>query len=222
MISVAPDDYTVAWLGELNGHYVVIVLLPEYGTVAAAHVVSDMLKTFPRLRFGLMVGIGGGVPSEQNDIRLGDVVVSKPGIKHSGVIQYAYGKAVQGGQFEQTGTLKKPPQILLTHMNQLQSKHIGGKDVLQIVQQVQEGYPNMEKSFSPPGHDADYLFQSSYHHASRDNNCGKCDQQQLVNRHPRDTRAPPHSLWIDCVCRPGDEGLRNTRLSRSRTWDTLF
>ncbi|KAL4804601.1 hypothetical protein BDV18DRAFT_161696 [Aspergillus unguis] len=186
--STGPNAYE---FGEINGHYVVIVLLPAgvYGTVAAAHVLSDMLSTFSRLRFALMVGIGGGVPSEQNDIRLGDVVVSKPGVKHSGVIQYAYGKAVQGGQFEQTGTLNKPPQILLTHINQLQAKHMGGKDVLQIVQQVLEKDPDTERSFSPR-YDTDYLFQASYHHASKNNDCGECDHQQLVNRDARDTRAP--------------------------------
>jgi nucleoside phosphorylase len=112
-LSSAPNAYE---LGELNGHYIVIVYLPAgvYGTVSAATVVSRMRSTFPRLRFGLMVGIGGGVPGKKNDIRLGDVVVSKPGPNHSGVMQYDYGKAVQGGKFEPTGTLNKPPQTLLT------------------------------------------------------------------------------------------------------------
>ncbi|KAE8160416.1 P-loop containing nucleoside triphosphate hydrolase protein [Aspergillus tamarii] len=66
--------------GELNGHHIVIAYLPNgvYGTVSAAAVVSRMRLTFPQLQFGLMVGIGGGVPSKSNDIRLGDVVVSKP------------------------------------------------------------------------------------------------------------------------------------------------
>ncbi|KAL4983259.1 hypothetical protein BDW68DRAFT_194556 [Aspergillus falconensis] len=145
--STDPNAYE---LGELNGHYVVIVLLPAGvpETVAAATVVSDMLSTFTRLRFGfgLIVGIGV-VPREQNDIQLGDVVVSKPGAKHSGVIQYVYGKTIIGG-FEQTGTLNKLPPILLTHMNQLQSKHMGGKDVLQIVQHVLEEDPEIERGFS--------------------------------------------------------------------------
>ena len=39
---------------------------------------NQMLSSFPSIRFGLLVGIGGGVPSEETDIRLGDVVVSKP------------------------------------------------------------------------------------------------------------------------------------------------
>jgi nucleoside phosphorylase len=97
--------------GELNCHFIVIASLPYgvYGTVSAASVVSRMRLTFPRLQFGLMVGIGGGVPSSGNDIRLGDVVVSKPDGKHGGVIQYDYGKAVQGGQFEPTGFVPLPP-----------------------------------------------------------------------------------------------------------------
>jgi hypothetical protein len=69
-----------------------------------------------------MVGIGGGVPRRNNDIRLSDVVVCKPVGNHSGVIQYDYGKAIQGGQFRPTGSLNKLPQVLLTHMAQLEAK----------------------------------------------------------------------------------------------------
>ncbi|KAL6237446.1 hypothetical protein BDW75DRAFT_238412 [Aspergillus navahoensis] len=110
--------------GELNGHQIVIAYPPNGvdETVSAAAVVSRLRLTFPRLQFGLKVGIGGGVPSEGNDIRLGDVVVSKPGGKHGGVIQYDYGKAIQGGQLEPTGILNQPPQVLLTHMSQLDLK----------------------------------------------------------------------------------------------------
>ena len=36
-----------------------------------------MLSSFESIRFGLMVGIGGGIPSEKHDIRLGNVAVSK-------------------------------------------------------------------------------------------------------------------------------------------------
>jgi hypothetical protein len=46
-----------------------------------------------------MVGIGGGVPSKDVDIRLGDVVVSKPTRIYGGVVQYDCGKAVSSGRF---------------------------------------------------------------------------------------------------------------------------
>lgn len=50
--------------------------LPEgvVGTNAAGNTAKDLLRTFRNVRFGLMVGIGGGVPFE--DVRLGDIVVS--------------------------------------------------------------------------------------------------------------------------------------------------
>jgi hypothetical protein len=52
-----------------------------------------MLSSFPSIRFGLMVGIGGGAPKlPDRDIRLGDVVVSMPTGTYGGVIQYDYGK----------------------------------------------------------------------------------------------------------------------------------
>jgi hypothetical protein len=56
------------------------------GTISAAKLAIQTLVTFLTLRFGLMVGIGGGVPSEAYDIRLGDVAVSQPARTFGGVI----------------------------------------------------------------------------------------------------------------------------------------
>jgi len=67
-------------LGRVGKHNVVTAVLPdgEYGTASAASIARDMLHSFPNVRIGLMVGIGGGVPSKGHDVRLGDVVVSSP------------------------------------------------------------------------------------------------------------------------------------------------
>lgn len=53
--------------------------LPEslIGVGAAASVASAM-TTFPSLRFGLLVGVGRGIWTDDYDARLGDVVVSRP------------------------------------------------------------------------------------------------------------------------------------------------
>jgi nucleoside phosphorylase/tetratricopeptide (TPR) repeat protein len=189
--STDPNAYE---LGELNGHHIVIAHLPAgvYGTVSAATVVSRIRSTFPRLQFGLMVGIGGGVPGKNNDIRLGDVVVSKPGRNHSGVMQYDYGKAVEGGEFEPTGTLNKPPQTLLTHMSQLEARQMIGEGgaVSKIVQEVLERTPNLKDRFCPPKEHADFLFRSSYRHIDKEDTCEKCDKKQLVERPLRNTRTP--------------------------------
>src|SRR6267378_5108144 len=84
-----------------------------YGTISAATVAAHMQTTFPSIRFGLMVGIGGGVLSTNNDIRLGDIVVSKPTGVLGGVVQYDYGKTIASGVFQQTGMMNQPPQVLL-------------------------------------------------------------------------------------------------------------
>jgi hypothetical protein len=39
---------------------------------------AQMLASFSSILFDLMVWVGGGIPSETVDIRLGDVVMSKP------------------------------------------------------------------------------------------------------------------------------------------------
>jgi nucleoside phosphorylase/tetratricopeptide (TPR) repeat protein len=189
--STDPNAYV---LGELNGNYIVIACLPDgiYGTISASTVMAHMVSTFPRIQFGLMVGIGGGVPSTSNDIRLGDVVVSKPVGRYSGVIQYDYGKAVQGGQFEPTGTLNKPPQTLLTHMAHLESRQMIRREdsISTIVRDVLDRNPDMKDPFSPPNQQSDYLFCSSYRHADPKSNCEKCDKGQLVCRPPRTTNTP--------------------------------
>ncbi|GKZ39316.1 hypothetical protein AbraIFM66950_012282 [Aspergillus brasiliensis] len=188
-----PNDSHAYDFGELNGHYIAIAYLPDgiYGTVSAATVISRMRLTFPRLQFALMVGIGGGVPSKSHDIRLGDIVVGKPGKNHSGVIQYDYGKAVQGGQLEQTGFLNQPPQTLLTHLSQLESKQItDGEDAISsFVSVALERNQDMNAMFSAPARSTDLLFHPSYHHVNRGADCEKCDKEQVVDRPPRRTSA---------------------------------
>jgi hypothetical protein len=110
-----PGDGNNYTLGRMGVHNVVLACLPYgvSGLTSAAAVALQMRSSFKYLRFGLMVGIGGGVPSRENDIRLGDVVVSKPTEQSGGVIQYDFWKTVQEGRFKLTGSLNRPPDVLL-------------------------------------------------------------------------------------------------------------
>jgi nucleoside phosphorylase len=102
---VSPNDNNDYILGKVGKHNVVIAVLPEgeYGTSSAASVARDMLHSFPNIRIGLMVGIGGGAPSRKHDIRLGDIVVSAPRDGKGGVFQYDFGKTIQDQSFRPTG-----------------------------------------------------------------------------------------------------------------------
>ena len=112
-------------LGRIGDHHIVIACLPKgrYGTVSAASVAKDMLRSFECIRIGLMVGIGGGAPSPKHDIRLGDIVVGCPIKKEGGVVPYNFGKAVQDREFERTGSLNSPPTVLLTALVKLSADH---------------------------------------------------------------------------------------------------
>ncbi|EED11479.1 conserved hypothetical protein [Talaromyces stipitatus ATCC 10500] len=193
-LPIPSTDSNAYQLSELNGHCIVIASLPNgiYSKVSAVTMRSCMRSTFPQLQYGLMVGIGGRVPGKSHDIRLGNVVVSKPAGKHSGVIQYDYGKAIQNGQFEATGTVNKPPQVLLTHMGQLEAKQMTeGEDALShIVDETLIRNSNMQGRFSPPDQHADFLFQSSYHHIAGEGTCEYCDKEKLYKQQPRKTRTP--------------------------------
>jgi nucleoside phosphorylase len=90
-----PTDHNIYKLGSINKHNLVVAGLPQAGNCSAATVVTQMRMSFPNLRYGLLVGIGGGVPAKTDSgmIRLGHVVVSKPTGVHSGAVQYDHGKA---------------------------------------------------------------------------------------------------------------------------------
>src|SRR5271168_90300 len=87
------------------------------------HQWPDMLCSFTSIRFGMMVGIGGGAPSPKHDIRLGDVVVSSPVGRTGGVIHYEFGKTIQNQKFERTGALDAPPPMLLMALNTIGARH---------------------------------------------------------------------------------------------------
>src|SRR5438034_11679854 len=58
-------------LGRINEHNIVMVCLPagHTGTNSAAAVASQMRSKFTSIRYILLVGIGGGVPTTETDIR---------------------------------------------------------------------------------------------------------------------------------------------------------
>ncbi|PLB41714.1 violaceus kinesin [Aspergillus candidus] len=183
-----PTDHNVYTLGSVSGHNVVLACLPGgvYGTISATAVASHMVSTFRRIRFGLMVGIGGGVPGPRADIRLGDVVISKPTATASGVIQYDYGKTLHDGKFQHTGSLNKPPPVLLKAVSQLESDWmIGNRSMNTILVDVLHRYEEMKEGFARPKDD--WLFQSTYGHEDGRKNCSACDPIQLVRRPERRT-----------------------------------
>jgi nucleoside phosphorylase len=182
------NSYT---LGRLGTHNVVIAVMPETGNNSAAIVATQLLNEFRSIRFGLLVGIGGGVPSDdEDDIRLGDVVVSKPTAAFGGVVQFDKGKIHPNGQFERTGTLKKPPAVLMANVQKLEAKHRRmGNQISKYLSEMLERNPYMEEEYVYPGIENDQLFEATYNHKGG-KACRLCDRSKVVERAPRKNSAP--------------------------------
>jgi nucleoside phosphorylase len=103
-----PNDHSTYTLRCVVKHNIVIACLPEdeVGNNTTAAVATRMASTFPSVKFGLMVSIGGGVPPA---VRLGNVVVSTPADGFGGVVQWDLGNAEQGDTVKRTGVLDGPP-----------------------------------------------------------------------------------------------------------------
>ena len=186
--SPAPDPnlYT---LGCMEGHNVILACLPagQTGTNSAAAIAEQLKAKFKSFRFGLMVGVGGGVPNDKDDIRLGDVVISQPSGTFGGVVQYDFGKVEEAGEFKRTGFLNAPPSILLQAVSKLRSNHYQGEyKISQYLAAVNRGENG---TFAREQAGPDRLFKSNYNH-SKGSNCDNCDANMLVRRGPRSANDP--------------------------------
>ncbi|KAF6513695.1 hypothetical protein HZS61_007020 [Fusarium oxysporum f. sp. conglutinans] len=189
--TTADNDNNTYALGRIGKHNVVMAALPksEYGTTSAATVARDMLRSFPNIRFGLMVGIGGGVPSAKHDIRLGDVVVSARGSGKGGVFQYDYGRAIQEHAFVTTGSLNQPPQLLLTALSGLEAEYeLEGHQLSAHIDRALEQWPRLRQKYSRPSPDSDRLYRPEVVHPDSSDECGDVcsnDPACLVDRKER-------------------------------------
>ncbi|KAK3643209.1 hypothetical protein LTR56_010356 [Elasticomyces elasticus] len=187
--TMSGDDNSYTF-GRIGQHDVVIACLPAgmTGKASAATVAKDMMRSFPS-KAGFMVGIGGGVWSENIDVRLGDVVVSQPDGMHGGVVQWDFGKMETEG-FRRTGTLNKPPRPLLNAVQSLKATHRRRESAAhQHFKEMIVNNPVMKKDYSNPGREHDKLFEAYYSHPSGET-CANCDWWRLTQRSPREDDKP--------------------------------
>jgi ankyrin repeat protein/nucleoside phosphorylase len=183
-------DLNLYVLGELSGHNVVIACLPgTQGKGAAAIVANNMQRTFPSIKWRLLVGIGGGVPSPAHDIRLGDIVVSMPDGVYGGVVQYDLGKDMEDG-FILKGFLWPPPPILRSAVEMMRSDHLTKLNkVNTFLSEMLQKWPGLADYQRPPA-DSDVLFQTDYPHVPDQATCSRCEGTQIVDRPARGSDNP--------------------------------
>ncbi|KAE8144899.1 purine and uridine phosphorylase [Aspergillus avenaceus] len=214
--SLPNDDYTIGWIAALHieraaaegmleekhgpqQFNIVIAGLPDsqVGSSPAASVAKSMLFTFPNIRVGLMVGIGGGIPEndensidEEESIRLGDVVISSDKAT-GGVIAYDFGKLLADGSIQQAYALNRPPESISAAVGKLRAKHERyDNKIPDYIEEMLKRYPKMEKKWTRPDPVNDRLFRAEYTHKDNILSCESCDQSQIIDRMPREEPSP--------------------------------
>lgn len=187
-LDIPSSDSNSYILGSIGKHNVVIAVLPAgvYEIASAANVATNLRRSFPNIRIGLLVGIGGGAPSERHDIRLGDIVVGTPSAPNGGVIQYDLGKTIQTGTFICTGFLNNIPAVLRTAMASLRARYEReGHRVDEYIESVLRKNKRLRKGFERPQTDSDRLFRPDVIH--RPEGCLVCaqDESNLILRPKR-------------------------------------
>jgi nucleoside phosphorylase len=198
------NDSNTYTLGSIGKHNIVIACLPkgQIGNNSAATVATRMISTFPSIKIGLMIGIGGGIPPK---VRIGDVVVSTPVGQFPGVVQWDFGKAKEGGNFERIGSLSNPPSALLTALTKLETNHdLTGSRIPEYLDELKQKWPKLVPKYLRSNTLEDVLFQADYAHVSEstadytaipdndreeeEDGCRFCDKAKTVKRKPRDMR----------------------------------
>ncbi|KAH8807278.1 putative wd40 protein [Xylogone sp. PMI_703] len=189
-------DTNIYTLGRIGKHCVVIACLGgQNGTTSATTVANNMMRTFSKsLWIGLMVGIGGGIPFSDKDIRLRDIVISYPTGTCGGVLQHDMGKIGEEGKFTRTGSLPSPPRLLLGAVNKMRAAELTSDPLYpSYINKVIQKNTRTRRNFSRPGPQYDRLFQFQYDHPSTEATCDSCLAQWEVERDKHDDSEPqPH------------------------------
>jgi nucleoside phosphorylase len=175
------NDPNCYCLGRMKKFNVVAAGLPhdDYGLNSATNVASHLIRTFPRVKFCLVVGIGGGVPSNSKDIRLGDIVVG------TGVMQFDMGKRFQDSEFRMTGEKQQPPPFLRAALTKIQSDFLVSfnsalNPLLDDINQI----ASLRPEYQFPGVDRDMLFDSEYLHTNDESTCDNCTGTRRPRNRP--------------------------------------
>ena len=218
-----PSDDNVYTLGTIAGHNVVISGSFQSGFSAVATGINHMRRTFPNLKFGLSVGIGGGVPVKTDNglIRLGDIVVSIPTGGHSGVVQFTRGK-VKAVRFERIVALVPPPTLFLNAANDLAAKRARSRTdpVEDNIKRIDTSIRGLWK-YKHPGIAKDHLYETNYMHLNPGLPCDNsgCDPSKRVQRSADtegdDDENEPHIVVHRGTIASGDSVIKDAELRDS-------
>jgi nucleoside phosphorylase len=175
--------------GRIGQHKVVIGVQNKIGLSGAAILAEKMRAGFPNIKYFVLVGIAGGVPSYgPSQIVLGDVVVSSPRGNHGGVLQYDKGAWQGEGRLTFRGHTNGIPGDLLAALNNFRAEGWSKTNISETLRQMRLKLDEKRKGqFDDPGPSRDRLFEDVYdHQGTKLDDCKDCcDADHTISRSER-------------------------------------
>ncbi|EHK16224.1 uncharacterized protein TRIVIDRAFT_40000, partial [Trichoderma virens Gv29-8] len=177
----ARGDVNTYTTGRMGKHDVVLVLLPNMGTVAAAGAAASFRSSYPSLQLAFLVGICGGVPFDgENELHLGDVVISKSAVQYDLGSQYHKSFVIKDTVDDSLG---RPNKNIRSLVKSFETDHV--RDQLQqkaclFLKDLQKAAAKKRRrhNYQYPGITNDKLFIATYRHNHRGKQpCNVCDNQ---------------------------------------------
>ncbi|PNP43621.1 hypothetical protein TGAMA5MH_04593 [Trichoderma gamsii] len=212
------NTYTTGRMGHYN---VVLVLLPNMGTIAAAGAAASFRSSYSNLQLAFLIGICGGVPwNGEDEIHLGDVVISKSAVQYDLGDQYHKTFVIKDTVDDSLGRPNKNIRSLVKSFETERIRDQLRQKACLYLKDIQSAAARKRRRFNYqyPGIDKDRLFIATYRHKHRgpqpcnfcdtqpDGFCQKaaqtscaelgCDETQLVNRSDLETRGSPEEPEI--------------------------
>ncbi|THW25332.1 purine and uridine phosphorylase [Aureobasidium pullulans] len=151
--------------GRIGQHDIVLAHMSGMGKSSAASVASGLRSSFTGIKLALIVGICGAVPvpSPNNPIILGDVIIS------NSVIEFDFGRQYPDHFERKSGTkdtLGRPNSDIRALLNKLEVRHVReklGEKILQNLANLRERIDTARY----PGVNQDRLFEATHRHMHR-------------------------------------------------------
>ncbi|KAK6495223.1 hypothetical protein TWF481_003249 [Arthrobotrys musiformis] len=188
------DTYT---LGRIGVHNIVVACPPDGNPSGLSTIAQSMLSTFTSINLILAIGVGEGVPSERDDIRRGDVVVSwsPESIRLGDVIVSLTVDSQErvitwdGSEYInwERNEFQHLPTRVIEGLNWIRNLHIDGygKTLEYIEEGLAQARPEHIRAFFLRPKAADFLYSANYSHASAQDTCENCDSSMAIVRAER-------------------------------------
>ncbi|KDN60507.1 hypothetical protein CSUB01_06094 [Colletotrichum sublineola] len=201
-----PGNHHAYKTGRIGSHNVVLLLLPNMGKASAASAAASLRSIYTGIEMAILTGICGGVPSPgtNNEVMLGDVIISKS------IVQYDLGRQYPG-EFASKDTVEDSlgrPNKEIRHLISTFETRRGRGDLqlraAEILTEIRRKAVDdgEEALYQQPSFKEDLLFEPEYLHRHRDGQqncacsdlgaCGaarnasceklQCDERRLVPR----------------------------------------